>query len=86
MLTKKHDENMLSAQCTDSIEELQVISAKSQVVAGIKWNFEVLYGETQCKKGVNYTDRDRQTVLEKNETICRMFPKMRSNRAMRTAS
>ena len=30
---------------------IKVLSAKSQVVAGVKWNFEVLYGETQCKKG-----------------------------------
>ncbi|KAJ1369258.1 hypothetical protein KIN20_030675 [Parelaphostrongylus tenuis] len=30
---------------------IKVLSAKSQVVAGVKYTFQVLYGESNCKKG-----------------------------------
>ncbi|KAK6758740.1 hypothetical protein RB195_016141 [Necator americanus] len=33
------------------VEKMKVVKAESQVVAGIKYIFEVLFGESTCKKG-----------------------------------
>lgn len=40
----------------------QVIKAQTQVVAGTKYTFEILFGESECKKGVSYL----LLVVEKN--------------------